>query len=214
MKAPIISIILGINVLISFLAFERQWLFRRLLLSPMKVIRDKEWERLITHGFIHGGFLHLVINMFVLWVFGSQVETIYYQDQVFGKPMGAVLLIALFFGALIAASLPSLKKQAENPHYRAVGASGAVAAVLFTYILFKPTAGLIVFPIPVPLPAFLVAILYLIYERYMEKRGGDNVAHDAHFWGATFGVAFTVVAKPSIVPAFFHSVGEYFQKIL
>jgi len=83
--------------------------------------------------------------------------------------------------------------------------------VLFAFILFKPAATLIVFPIPLPLPSFLVAFLYILYERYMEKRGADNVAHDAHLWGAVFGAVFTAIIDPALIPAFFESVRSYVQ---
>ena len=212
MKAPIVAVILGVTVLLSLVAFDRQKLFRRLLFAPMAVLQDKEWDRIIGHGFIHGGILHLVINMLVLWMFGVKVELKFYAA--FGKALGSILFIGLYIGGLIAASLPSLFKQATNPHYRAVGASGAIASVLFAFILFEPTATLVIFPIPLPLPSFLVAFLYILYERFMEQRGGDNVAHDAHLWGAAFGAVYTAIALPALVPAFFERVGAYFQSVL
>ncbi len=209
MKAPIVTLLLGATVVISLIAFERPNIFRRLQFSPMAVLQRNEWDRMIGHGFIHGGMLHLAINMFVLWMFGVKVEAYYYSH--FGKAMGAFLFVFLYLGGLIVASLPSLKKHAENPSYNAVGASGAIASVLFAFILFEPTATLIIFPIPVPLPSFLVAILYVLYERYMEKRGGDNVAHDAHLWGAVYGVLFTALAHPGSIPQLFQDVAAYFQ---
>lgn len=209
MKAPIVILLLASNVLLSYFAFQREQLFRRLRFSPIAVLQHREWERLIGHAFIHGSWLHLAVNMLVLYMFGRNVELFF--TELFGTGLGSLLFLLLYFGGLLAASLPSLYKQAGNPHYFSVGASGAIAAVLFAHILFRPTATLIVFPIPFPLPSFLVGILYLLYERYMEKRGGDNVAHDAHLWGALFGLFFTAFVKPSLVPAFFASVTEYFQ---
>lgn len=209
MKAPIVTLLLASNVLLTYLAFEREKLFRRLRFSPIAVLQDREWGRLIGHAFIHGSWLHLGVNMLVLYMFGRNVE-LFFSEQ-FGPVPGSFLFLLLYFGGLIAASLPSLYKQAQNPNYFSVGASGAIAAVLFAHILFRPTATLIVFPIPFPLPSFLVGFLYILYERYMEKRGGDNVAHDAHLWGAIFGVFFTAFSKPSLVPAFFASVRDYFQ---
>lgn len=209
MKTPIVTILLIANVLMSFLAFQQESIFRKLRFSPMAVLQRREWERVIGHAFIHGSWLHLAVNMLVLYMFGKNVE-LFFTHQ-FGMLSGSVLFAVLYFGGLLAASLPSLYKQAENPNYFAVGASGAIAAVLFAHILFRPTATLLVFPIPFPLPSFLVGLLYILYERYMEKRGGDNVAHDAHLWGAVFGVVFTAFAQPSLIPAFFMSVKDYFQ---
>lgn len=177
----------------------------------MAVLQRGEWWRLPGHAFVHGGILHLAVNMLVLYMFGKNVELFFYTQ--FGRSLGAVLFLLLYFGGLIAASLPALFKHAQDPDYRAVGASGAIASVLFAFILFEPTATLIVFPIPLPLPSFLVAILYVLYERYMEKRGGDNVAHDAHLWGAIFGAVFTAIVEPSLIPAFFESIGGYVQSL-
>ncbi len=175
----------------------------------MAVLQKGEWWRLIGHAFIHGGFLHLAVNMLVLYTFGKNVELFFYAQ--FGPMSGGFFFLILYFGGLIAASLPAIFKHAKDPNYRAVGASGAIASVLFAFILFKPTATLIVFPIPLPLPSFLVAFLYVLYERYMEKRGGDNVAHDAHLWGAVFGAVFTAIVEPALIPAFFESVRSYVQ---
>lgn len=207
MKEPIVSIIVGLNVLASLVAFNRPQFFQRLLLSPIAVLRDKEWGRLIGHAFIHGGFLHLVVNMFVLYMFGRNVEKIF--SELFGPIGGGTLFIILYFGGLLVASLPALIKHANDPHYRAVGASGAVAAVLFAHILIMPTETLIIFPIPIPIPSFLFGILYVAYERYMEKRTEDNIAHDAHLWGAIYGFVFTIICKPALLGHFVSSIGDY-----
>lgn len=209
MEATIVFILLGANVLLSLVAFEKEELFKRLQFTPMLVLQRKQWGRLIGHAFIHGSFIHLAVNMLVLYMFGRNVELLFNAE--FGASLGGFLFLVLYFGGMIAASLPSLYKHANDPHYHAVGASGAIASVLFAHILFHPTATLLVFPIPFPLPSFLFGILYVVYERYMEKRGGDRVAHDAHLWGALFGVFFTGLAKPALIPAFFSSVKDYFQ---
>ncbi len=112
------------------------------------------------------------------------------------------------------AALPAFRKHSDNSYYNSVGASGAVAAVLFSFILFMPTTSLYLMFIPIPIPAFVFGILYLALEAYLDKRSQDNVAHDAHIWGAIFGVAFTIVMKPSVVLSFIEEVSLYVTHLL
>ncbi|MFB6258235.1 MAG: rhomboid family intramembrane serine protease, partial [Flavobacteriales bacterium] len=127
MNAPIVSILIGANVLLSFIAFEREQLFKKLQFSPMAVLQRKEWERVIGHAFIHGGILHLAVNMLVLYMFGGKgsrefpaVEPFFQQQFDAG---GTPLFLTLYFGGVIVASIPALFKHGNDPHYRAVGAS-------------------------------------------------------------------------------------------
>lgn len=208
MESPVVFIIVALNVLTSLVAFERGEIFNKLFFSPMQVLQG-EWHRLIGHAFIHTSYLHLIVNMFVFYMFGRRVELFFYDE--FGRPGGTLLFLLLYFGGLIVASLPSLVKHAKNPAYRAVGASGAVAAVLFAHILVHPANSLIVFPIPFPLPAFLFGILYVVYEHYMSKKEMDHIAHDAHLWGAIYGFAFTALCAPPLLKGFFITVVDYFS---
>ena len=102
--------------------------------------------------------------------------------------------------------LPTFLKHQRDANYRSLGASGGVAAVLFAAILFDPWTKLIIFPIPLPIPAFLFAILYVGYSVWMDQRGGDNVNHSAHLWGAAYGVLFTVLLQPAILSHFTRSL--------
>lgn len=177
--------------------------FRSWELNPYLMTRSKEYHRVITHGFIHAGWMHLFINMFVLWQFGQAVE--HQFIELFGNA-GYLYYSALYIGALIVAALPALKKHQDNPNYRAVGASGAVAAVLFSYILFFPVNMLYLF-LMIPIPAVLVGVLYLWYENKM-KNSGDNIAHDAHYYGAVFGFAVTVLFKPVLLISFVQQIAD------
>ena len=107
--------------------------------------------------------------------------------------------VGLYVGGILFSSLVGYQRHIHDPGYRAVGASGAVAAVLFAHILMLPTQAIYLMFIPIPIPSFVFGILYLAYERYMDRRGGDNVAHDAHFHGAVFGVVYTAVLHPRLV---------------
>lgn len=189
-------IIIAITSLVSLMAFSEGRVFQALLFEPFVIKARGEWYRFITHAFIHSNWPHLLVNMFVLYMFGRNVELLY--TQITGR--SAVLpYVGLYVGGILFSSLPSFKKYLMDPTYRAVGASGAVSAVLFAQILMLPTTSIYFFLIPFPIPAFVFGILYLVYSYYMDKRGGDNVAHDAHFYGAVFGVIFTAVLDPDLL---------------
>ena len=189
-------IIIVLTSLVSVVAFSNREVFLRLLFNPFVIKSRKQYERFITHGFVHSGWAHLTINMFVLYFFGSIAEQYYVFH--FGK-FGIFYYICLYLGALIVSSLHSYKKNIENYNYNAVGASGSVAAVLFATVLFQPMSKVFVFPLPFGVPAIIFAIFYLVYSWYMDKKNVDNIGHDAHFWGAVFGFVFTLALKPTLI---------------
>ncbi|MFN3876418.1 MAG: rhomboid family intramembrane serine protease, partial [Flavobacteriales bacterium] len=121
-------------------------------------------------------------------------------------PAGGLVFGLLYLGGIVCSALPGYRRHAADPAYRAVGASGAVSAVLFAYIMITPANGISILFFPRPLPAWVFGVLYLAYSWHMDRRGGDNVAHDAHFFGALFGIAFMAVVHPEVVPAFFEQL--------
>jgi len=140
--------------------------------------------------------------MFTLYFFGSEMESRYSQDL--GLPH--YIYVILYVGALIVSVLPSYFKHRHDYDYRSLGASGAVCAVLFAFILMKPWVTILVFFIPVP--AIIYALLFLGYSMYMSKKGGGYINHDAHFWGALFGIIFTIVARPEVVKTFIQELSH------
>ena len=196
-----------LNVIISIAAFTDQRLFVALLFEPFVIKARGEWYRFITHAFIHANWPHLLVNMFVLYMFGINVEQLYYLLT--GRAVWVDFLV-LYLGGVLISSLPSFRRHLHDPNYRAVGASGAVSAVLFAQILMLPTSEVQFIFFPVPIPAWAFGILYLVYSWYMDKRGGDNVAHDAHFYGAVWGIAYTAFLHPDLlmhIGAFQRSLG-------
>ena len=178
------TIILIITGLVSYQAFNNPSLMENLIFYPHAIDRNKEWYRFISSGFIHANWPHLIINMFVLYQFGPFVEIVF--SSTFGEAMGRVVYILFYVSAIAIASTPTFFQYKESPYYRALGASGATSAVIFAYILFHPWDWFL-YP---PLPALLLGVGYLWYSSYMAKKGQDNIGHDAHFWGAVYGVAF------------------------
>ncbi|MGE5424032.1 MAG: rhomboid family intramembrane serine protease [Syntrophothermus sp.] len=191
--------IIGITTLVSIYCFNEPRFFDKLKFNAFDVKHSNQWHRFFTYGFVHAGWIHLLINMFVLYSFGAGLEDYFAQvkpDQSF------LMYFTLYLGSLIVSTVPSYYKHKNDVFYNSVGASGAVSAVLFAYILAMPWQKLMIFPIPFPLPAPLFAVLFLVYESYMSKRGKDNVGHDAHISGAVFGLVFMLIIQPELAKQF------------
>lgn len=203
------NILILVTVLISVPAFGSSERMSKLVFNPYVVKLRKEWYRVITHGFVHVGWGHLLVNMFVLFFFGRNMEHILMTH--FGE-MGRVYFLMLYFGGMIFATLPAFKKHANNPNYNSVGASGAVSAVLFAHILVLPTELLYLY-FAIPIPSFIFGIAYLWYEAWMDKKSADNIAHDAHFWGAIFGVAFMVAVDYNYFIQFFVQISQWISNL-
>lgn len=189
-------IIMAVTALVSIAAFSNAKLFSDLLFEPFVIKARGQWYRFFTHAFIHANWPHLLVNMFVLYMFGRNVEPLL---ELITGASSTLPYLALYIGGVLFSSLPSYKRHIHDPNYRAVGASGAVSAVLFAQILMLPTMPVRFMFFPFDLPAWVFGAVYLWYSWYMDKRGGDNVAHDAHFFGALYGVAFMTVLEPSLL---------------
>ena len=189
-EMPVNLAILAITVIVSLQAFQKPEIYSRLIFNPAVIAHNKDWYRFFSSGLIHADGMHLGLNMFVLYQFGGQVEQVF--SGVFGNIWGHILYLLLYVSALAASSFYSFEKHKDNYDYNALGASGAVSAVLFAFVLFAPTSTLLLFLV-IPTPAIVAALGYLAYSHYMSKNGNDNIGHDAHFWGAVWGVVFTLV---------------------
>lgn len=196
-------IIIGFTILISIQAFNNIDIFEKLKHHPYTESRNKEYYRWLTSGLIHADYVHLGLNMFVLWQFGGVVERIYQQE--FGELLGRILYLLMYLSAIIFSDLPTFRKHKDNPYYAAVGASGAVSAVVFTFILYHPWATMSLYGI-IPFRAIIGGVLYLVYEQWASTYSNDNIGHDAHFAGAIYGMLFTVILKPSVYNDFIEQV--------
>ena len=202
------EIIVIITGLISIWAFQDRDLKAKLMFNAYMVKHSNQWYRVVSHAFIHAGWMHLAVNMWVLWLFGAMVE------QFLGEYRGAggqFAYVALYLGGILFATLPSYARHQDNFSYNSLGASGAVSAVLFSAIYFQPTMDLYLMFIPIPIPAIIFGFGYLVLEWYLDKRSMDNVAHDAHFWGAGFGFIFTMIMVPEQMQFF---LGEIMHRFL
>lgn len=196
MHLSVTVIIIIITCLISISVFNKPAEINKLIFWPALIKEKKQYYRFLTSGFIHADWMHLGFNMLTLYFFGRYVED--YFRQIFGP--GIYILFYLL--AMIAADIQTYLQYRNDYHYRSLGASGAVSAVLFASILFNPWAKLYLLFFPIGIPGFVFGLLYLGYCIYMSKRGQDNINHTAHLWGALFGILFVVAFEPKIIPYF------------
>jgi len=186
-------LLIGTTAIVSFICFGRRELVSRLSFNAYAILKRKEIYRLITHGFIHADMTHLIVNMFTFYFFGSFMESMFAQIG-----LGRWEFLGLYFGGMIFASVFDLIKYRDNVYYQSIGASGAVSAVLFSSIIFNPWGTILLFAV-IPVPGIIFAVLYLIYCQYMSKRATDNINHNAHLWGAIFGLIYPILLKPSLL---------------
>lgn len=198
-------IIIGITLISSILAFQNSELFGKLKFNAYFIKHHKEWWRFVSHAIVHADWMHLLINMYVLYSFGNIVEDTYFSLFAY---KGLMYFLLLYLGGILFSTIFDFAKHKEDVYFNAVGASGAVSAVVFSSILIFPSGSIFLFPIPFPIPSWAFGILYIIYSAYMGKRGGDNIGHNAHLWGAIFGVVFTVVTIPGVITRFIELLGN------
>lgn len=196
-------IIIIATVAASFYAWNDANIMYKWMLEPYTMKRKNEYQRFITSGFIHADYLHLGLNMFSLFSFGEVAESIF--EQVLG-PNGKYAFLAFYLIALVASDLPVFFKHKDNYNYRALGASGAVSSVIFLVILFFPTSEVRLYF--VPMPAFIMGVLYIGYSYWMSKNQYDNISHEAHLYGALFGLATGILIYPAVLLRFVEQISE------
>ena len=187
-------LLVGVTVAVSWFAFQRPRLLERLLLWPPAIDRKHQYDRFVTHGFVHADWQHLLFNMITLYFFGGLVE------RLFAPYIGAVGFVLFYLSAIVVAMLPTYLRHRKDVHYRSLGASGGVSAVLFVFILASPWSMIFVFFLP--MPAIVYAVLYVGYSVWADRHGKDNVNHGAHLAGAAYGVLFTVAMEPGVLAGF------------
>lgn len=188
-------LIIFLTAIVSVLCFYNRTLFDRLELKPYDVVHRSQWYRVLTHGFVHADWIHLLINMLVFWSFGDFVMRLFTSQHQAGASMDPNLkFVLLYFGGMVVASIYDLVKRRDNPYYASVGASGAVMAVVFCSIFYSPLSKIYIMGI-IPMWAILFGVLYLGYEIYSSRRMGDNINHNAHIFGAVYGFVFPMLTS-------------------
>ncbi|WP_375578937.1 rhomboid family intramembrane serine protease [Marivirga tractuosa] len=197
-------IIIIVTCIISIPTFSNRSRMYAWMFNPYQVVYRKQYYRMITSGFLHADYIHLAFNMITLYFFGDAVE--YYFNQL--TNYGTLLYVGLYLTAIVISDIPSLIKHKENPNYNALGASGAVSAVVFSSILFNPMTDLCLYGI-LCLPGFIFGAIYVIYSYYKGKQQGDNVNHDAHLFGALYGVIITIAIWPGVIMRFIEQLSTF-----
>ncbi len=195
--APVASFIFVFTLVTSIYGlYINPNLNQQFMLHPYSVARGKKYHTILTSGLIHGDTGHLAFNMLTFFFFAFSLE------QIIGHWQFGLLYVL----GLILSDASTLIKHKNHPWYFSLGASGAISAVLFSYILFQPMSKIYLFFIPLGIPAFVFGFLYLIYCVYAAKQQTDNVNHDAHFYGALTGIIFTIILFPGIIAYFISQV--------
>jgi membrane associated rhomboid family serine protease len=202
-------IIIIITVLVSVTAFSNDKVFNDFIFDPPAVTYDKQWYRFLTCGLIHANYGHLIFNMYAFYMFGESVEQSFMQ--VF-QQKGKLLYLILYITALFACLVPTYLKHRTNENYRSLGASGAISAVIFAYIVLNPLQkiGLIFLP-GFGIPAFVFGFVYLVVSSYLDRRGVGGINHSAHIFGALYGIAFLFIT--SYLLSDYHVLEEFIQKV-
>lgn len=197
--APVASLIFVFTLITSLYAFNNHQLMDKFMLHPYSVVKGGKYYTFITSGLIHADWMHLLFNMFTFFFFAFKLEMM----------IGHWQFALLYFVSLVLSDIPTVIKHKEDYRYRSLGASGAISAVLFSYILFQPLS--IIGVMFIPMPAIVFGVLYLIYCMRMSKLSRDNINHDAHFFGALTGMVLTLILVPGVIPHFIAQLASIWQ---
>ena len=221
MMLNILTIIIVVTVIISLVAFNNKEIMTKYMFIPYDVKHHNRYERYVSHMFLHADIGHLAFNMISLYFMGSFLLTETGGDYIFngnvahyntgmmgtyGVVKGQIHFAILYFvGGVFSTIIPYIRHQ-DNMHYRSLGASGAVSAIVFAAILWNPDANLSLLFIPIPIKAWLFGIIYLVAEYFMDRRGNTGIAHDAHIGGAIFGVLYVLIINIDKGKEFFQTI--------
>lgn len=205
MQITITLVIIIITTGISLFTMQKPQVLNGLMMNPYLITTRGQYYRLITSGFIHRDHMHLIFNMFSFYFFGTQLEYIFHE--IFGG-LSSVHFIALYMLGIVVSDIPTVLKNRKNEHYNSLGASGAVSAVVFACILFLPLRDICLYEV-LCFPGVVLGFVYLAYSFYSSKKSKDGINHDAHLYGALFGVAYCLIFYPESLRIFLEQMGEW-----
>ncbi len=193
-------VLMGLAIIVSLKGFNDAHFTDQYLYKPYNVKHHKEYYRIISHQFLHADPTHLIFNMIGLYFFGPVVEDIFRIDYgMIGG--GTVFLVFFLLGGIFSTTIPYLRHK-DNDLYRSLGASGAVSAIIFAGILFRPDMQMGLIFLPIFIPSYIFGPLYLLVEFLSDRYGKSRIAHDAHIGGALFGILFVLITNIDRVKLF------------
>lgn len=196
-ETPVASIIFILTIITSLYAFSDQQVYGKFMLHPYSVNKGERVYSIFTSGLIHKDYSHLFMNMLSYYFFAFTLE----------KIIGSWQFAILYIASLALSDLSTILKHKDHFWYNSLGASGAVSAVIFSYILFDPLTNFYLLFIPIPIPAVLFGVLYLMYSAYASKQSG-TINHDAHFFGAIAGIIITIIFNPGVLQLFITQIAQ------
>jgi len=195
---PVTSLLIAANVIASLYALSNAEFMEKNLFHVGPILDRGEWHRMVTSGFLHGGFLHLFVNMYVLFMFGGFVE----------RSLGTVAYLIVYFAALLGGNAWALLENRRKPSYRALGASGATSGIVMSFVLFRPFEPLMIFPIPFFMPAVVIGLLFVVGSAILAQRENKTIGHEAHLGGALSGILVTILVAPAAFTNFANEVAR------
>lgn len=195
-------ILICITVAISFYTFNKQDLQGKLMMNPYCIKTKGQYYRFVSSGFIHKDHMHLLLNMFSFYFFGTSVERDF--ATIFGEA-GVYYFLGLYFSAIIVSDIPTYLKERNNQYYNSLGASGGVGSVIFVFIILEPLQSICLY-FALCMPGFVFGAAYMAYTYYQGRKSKDNINHDAHLYGALYGLLFCLLAYPPSLLQFYEQV--------
>ncbi|MEO0451175.1 MAG: rhomboid family intramembrane serine protease [Pseudomonadota bacterium] len=198
MLIPMTSLLIAANVIASLFALSNAQFMEKNLFHVGSILSQREWHRMVTSGFLHGGFIHLFVNMYVLFMFGGFVE----------QAVGSTGYLIIYFLALLGGNAWALLENKNKPYYRALGASGATSGIVMAFILFRPFEPLMIFPIPFFMPAVVLGLAFLVISAVLAQRENKTIGHEAHLGGALAGILATILLAPAAFSEFANDIAR------
>lgn len=195
---PVTSLLIAGNIIASLFALSNPAFMDRNLFHVGPILERREYHRMVTSGFLHGGFIHLFVNMYVLFMFGGFVE----------QMVGPVSYLIIYFAALLGGNVWALLENRTKSSYRALGASGATSGIVMSFILFRPFEPLMIFPIPFFMPAVVLGIVFVVGSAVLAQRDNKTIGHEAHLGGALAGILATIAVQPAALSNFSSEIAQ------
>lgn len=184
----IVLILIALTTFISYKGFSNRLFFDGYKFEVDRILVDKDYKRLITSGFLHVSWSHLLFNMFSLYIFSGLVQI----------TLGSLNFLIIYFASLLGGELLSLLVHRHHGDYSSVGASGAICGVMFASVAIYPDMGVSLFLLPISIPGWIYALLYILFSIYGVRSKKNNIGHDAHLGGALAGMILALIMNPSV----------------